>query len=57
MTVRDIETGDRGEYVCVARAERYINIAKVTLAVRGKSWWFLHTLHLHIIGFVYKRNG
>ena len=56
MTVRDIEAGDRGDYVCVARAERYINIARVTLTVIGKSWWFLHTttLHLH---YAYKRNG
>ena len=35
--MRDIEAGDRGDYVCVAMAQRYINIARVTLSVRGKS--------------------
>ena len=37
MTVRDVEAGDSGDYVCVAMAERYINIARITLTVRGKS--------------------
>ena len=35
--MRDIEAGDSGDYVCVAMAQRYINIARVTLSVRGKS--------------------
>lgn len=37
MTLRDIEAGDRGDYVCVAMAERYLNIARVTVSIRGKS--------------------
>ena len=52
LTLRDIEAGDSGDYVCVAMAERYINIARVTLSVRGKSsplhqhfepngWWLI----------------
>ena len=37
LTLREIEAGDRGDYVCVAMAERYLNIARVTVSIRGKS--------------------
>ena len=35
LTVREISVGERGDYVCVAMADRFINIARVRVTVTG----------------------
>ena len=35
LTVRDVSAADAGDYVCVATANRFINIARVSVSVTG----------------------
>ena len=35
LRVRDVRAEDAGEYVCVAMADRFINVARVSVTLRG----------------------
>ena len=56
MTVRDVEVGDGGDYVCVAMAERYINIARITLTVRGKSMVYIFIINMKVEWLIFCRR-
>ena len=46
LTVREISPDEAGDYVCVAMADRFINIARVRVIVRGGEYhdgWSLLT--------------